>query len=148
MRMGEKIGVRPCAVLIEEEKVLCISCKYEDGEYLLFPGGGLEAGETMAEAAVREMFEETGLIVSVKKMIYVNDWIKERKTNTRVLNIFFLVKKEGGQIIQGEKDGGKVKGIKWIKLKDLPDFDFRPAHIAQNLYKDYKNGFKEAPYFN
>ena len=54
--MGEKIEVRPCAVLIEKDQVLCISCKYEDGEYLLFPGGGLESGETMEEAAVREMF--------------------------------------------------------------------------------------------
>lgn len=146
--MGEKVGVRPCAVLIENNQVLCISCKYEDGEYFLFPGGGLEAGETMEEAAVREMFEETGLIVKIKKMIYVNDWIKDRKTNTRVLNIFFLVERKGGEIIPGEKDGGKVKEIKWIDLKNIKHLDMRPKFIADNLYADYKKGFSEVPYFN
>jgi len=146
--MGEKIGVRPCAIFIEKDRVLCIDCKYEDGEYFLFPGGGLEAGETMEEAAIREMFEETGLIVKIKKMIYVNDWIKDRKTNTRVLNIFFLVEKLGGQIIPGEKDGGKIKEIKWIDLKDISKIDLRPKYLAKRLFRDYKKGFIECLYFN
>src|SRR3989344_6960469 len=146
--MGEKIGARPCAILIEKNEVLCISCRYEDGEYLLFPGGGLEAGETIEEAAVREMFEETGLIVKVKKLVYVNDWIKDRRTNTRVLNIFFLVEKIGGEIIPGEKDGGKVKEIKWISLGDLAKMDFRPKYLAKRLAADYKKNFSETPYFN
>src|SRR3989344_2877065 len=133
--MGEKIGVRPCAILIENNKVLCISCRYE-------------AGETMEEAAVREMFEETGLIVKVKKLVYVNDWIKDKKTNLRVLNIFFLVEKIGGEIIQVEKDGGKVKEIKWISLKDLAKMDFRPKYLAERLAADYKKNFSETPYFN
>ncbi len=146
--MGEKIGVRPCGILIENGKVLCISCKYEDGEYFLFPGGGLESSETMEEAVVREMFEETGLVVKSKKLVYVNDWIKDRKTNTRVLNMFFLVEKIGGQIIQGEKDGGKVKEVKWISLEDLPKIDFRPKYVAERLITDFKKNFVDVPYFN
>ena len=86
-----KIGVRACAILIENGKVLCVDTRYDDGEYLLFPGGGVEPGETIAEGASREMFEETGLIVELKKLVYVNDWIRDRKTDTRVLNVFFLV---------------------------------------------------------
>ncbi|MFC1682112.1 NUDIX domain-containing protein [Nanoarchaeota archaeon] len=143
-----KVGIRPCAILIEDGKVLCIDTKYEDGEYFLFPGGGLEPGETMAEGAIREMFEETGLIVEVKKLVYVNDWIKDKETDTRVLNMFFLVKKVGGDIVHGEKDNGKIKEIKWVDINELKNLDFRPISLAERLPEDYKNEFSDVPYFN
>jgi len=34
------------------------------GEWWELPGGGVEAGETSADTAVREMFEETGFVLS------------------------------------------------------------------------------------
>ena len=36
---AEKIGIRPCTVIIEDKKVLVIHCNYEE-EFYLFPGGG------------------------------------------------------------------------------------------------------------
>lgn len=146
--MGERIPIRPCAVLIEEEKVLCVECKYDDGEYFLFPGGGVQIGETLAETVRREMLEETGIKIRIKKLVYIDDWIKDKKNNLRVLNVFFLVEKIGGSLIQGEKDDGKIKSLKWIPLKDLDKLDFRPKYIAERIFIDYKNNFKETLYFN
>lgn len=49
------------AIIIKEGKVAMIhSLKYD---YYKFPGGGIEKGETKEEALVREVKEETGLIV-------------------------------------------------------------------------------------
>lgn len=39
---------------------------------LCFPGGGIEPGESPAEAAVRECFEETGVPVRVARKIWEN----------------------------------------------------------------------------
>ncbi len=58
--------VRAGAVLIEENRVALIE-RYRDGKhYFVFPGGGVNEGETLTEAVVREIDEETGLRVTVK----------------------------------------------------------------------------------
>ncbi|MBU2638969.1 MAG: NUDIX hydrolase [Nanoarchaeota archaeon] len=145
---AEKIGIRPCVILVENNKVLSIHCKYRDGEYYLFPGGGVEPGETLVECAKREFEEETGLRIEIIKLVYVNDWIKDKATNERVVNIFFLGKMSGGKIIHGEKDGGKVKEIEWVDLDRLPEIDFRPAYLAKRLKGDFEKGFPGVPYFN
>lgn len=49
------------------KKVLCT--KREDLPVWVFPGGGIDLGETPEEAVVREIFEETGLIVAVERRI-------------------------------------------------------------------------------
>lgn len=64
-----------------------VGCRREDGRWLLirrsatvwsplkvcFPGGGLEAGESHAEAAVREMDEELGARVELLRCVWRSD---------------------------------------------------------------------------
>lgn len=45
--------------------------KREDYEVWCLPGGGIEPGETCTEAAVREMKEETGLDVTITRLVGV-----------------------------------------------------------------------------
>lgn len=45
--------------------------RHAEGNVWLLPGGGIEPGETPADAAVREMFEETGLIVRLTRLVGV-----------------------------------------------------------------------------
>jgi 8-oxo-dGTP pyrophosphatase MutT (NUDIX family) len=48
-----------------EDRVLLFSAREPDGERWWFtPGGGVHRGETVREAGVRELFEETGFTVT------------------------------------------------------------------------------------
>lgn len=145
----EKIAVRPCGILIENGKVLCILSQYKEGKFYLFPGGGVEYGESIEECVMREVLEETGIKVKIKKLVYINDRLKERKTNTRVLNLFFTVERVDKKESEKETrdDGGKIKKVEWIDLNKFEKIDFRPKLIAERLKKDYENGFKESIFF-
>ena len=57
------VGKRPSArgIIIREGKIAMVhSLKYD---YYKFPGGGIEPGETMEQALIRETREEAGLAV-------------------------------------------------------------------------------------
>ena len=57
---GMTLGVR--AALIKDDHVILVRHSYTPGWYL--PGGGVEAGESVHEALVREIGEEAGAVLS------------------------------------------------------------------------------------
>jgi ADP-ribose pyrophosphatase YjhB (NUDIX family) len=64
------------------------------------PGGGVEPGETLAEALRREMREETSLDVSVHEMLLVTEGERVRR-GERVgvwRSFFFRISREKGEI--------------------------------------------------
>ena len=56
--------VRVSAIVINNDQILLIHRKKDGKEYWVFPGGGVEADETVQQAAAREVLEETSLIVT------------------------------------------------------------------------------------
>lgn len=58
------------AVIVHDGRVLMIRRRVAEGELSWqFPAGGIEAGETVEDAAVRETVEETGLTVEAVKVL-------------------------------------------------------------------------------
>jgi len=62
-------GLAVIVAVIEEEKVLLT--RREDFEVWCLPGGGVEEGESLAEGAIREAKEETGLDVELTRLVGV-----------------------------------------------------------------------------
>lgn len=61
------INMGACTAVIDAGKILLT--KREDFEVWCLPGGGVEDGESMAQAAVRETLEETGLEVELSHLV-------------------------------------------------------------------------------
>jgi 8-oxo-dGTP diphosphatase len=49
-------------------------------EYWTLPGGAIESGETPQEAVVREVREETGLVASVSRFLFEEDYLQGTST--------------------------------------------------------------------
>ena len=68
---GPRVGAR--GVVIVDGRVLLLKYQQDDETAYLFPGGGHEPGETLAETARREVLEETGLTVEIGRLLAVHE---------------------------------------------------------------------------
>lgn len=65
-----RTGARAVAVIVKDNKVALIHRKNKGRVYWVFPGGGVEDGETPKEAVVREIREELSLDCKVIRLLF------------------------------------------------------------------------------
>ena len=73
---GQRIGAQGklrlgCSAAIFDEQGRVLLTKRQDNGQWCLPSGGMESGESTAEACEREVFEETGLSIRVNRLVGV-----------------------------------------------------------------------------
>ena len=106
--------------VLRDGKILMVRRAVDDflgGAYEL-PGGGVDEGETIIEGAIREVKEETGLVVS---KIVANfkgfDYSTDNKPHVRQVN--FIVEVEPGDILLSHEHDEHI----WVDKKNLSDIN-------------------------
>lgn len=134
---------RSAGIVIKDDKVLVMHRINHGDEYWVFPGGGVEVGETPEQAAVREIAEETSLIVSSQKLLYHITW------DTGEENFFYLCEYHGGEPYLPEhseeyeqsKGGMQVYEPLWIDIKELHNYKLYQLEIRDLFIADYVDNF-------
>jgi len=110
-------------VLLRGETVLLIKRGRPpaEGAWSL-PGGAQEVGETAEDAARRELFEETGLVVGALTLIAHVDSI-HRDAAGRV-QYHYTILDFCGDYTRGEaRAGGDVSDVAWVCAKDFDSYN-------------------------
>lgn len=111
----------PCVgalVYDESGRLLVIKRKHEPGSGLWsLPGGRVDPGESLVTAVVREVFEETGLVVTVGAIVGV----VERGGPGGVVYAItdFAAQRVGGQLRAGD-DAHDARFVDAVELTRLP----------------------------
>ncbi len=121
-----KVDVR--GVVFKENKVLLVKEKADGG--WTFPGGWADPNETPAESVEREVFEESGFLVKVKKVLAVYDRKKQGHTPPfpfHVYKLFFLC-----EIIGGKKSNSiETDGVDFFGEEGIPHLSASRTSLSQ-----------------
>ncbi len=116
MSRSEK-AIFTCMCMVEnpDGSILVQDRASEDWPGVTFPGGHVERGESFVEAAIREVYEETGLTVNSPRLCGIKQFQTER--DERYVVALFRADSCVGKL--RSSDEGEVFWVKKEELKDL-----------------------------
>ena len=100
-----------------------------------FPAGHLEENETIKEAAIREIYEETGCKVKLTGVLPI---VHEFNKNENLIMIRFVAKIEEENIKFNESE---ILDVKWIDIEDIKNMkeeELRGYNMSLKFLDDYE----------
>ncbi len=121
--MSQAIRIRVAAIILRDDALLMVRHLKEGRTYWMLPGGGVDPGETMAEALIRELREEVQIEVTPGRLVLASDAIAPGG-GRHVVNLCFLAEHEGGAPRLG--DDARIVEVAWQPVETLPTLPMFP----------------------
>lgn len=125
----DRLRVAVCGIVLDDQGRVLLQQR-SDNRYWGLPGGGVEPGESVTEALQREVWEETGYIVEVGRLVGVysapeyHQIVRYPDGNlVHYVTCTFECRATGGE----ERLCDETIALAWRHLDDLPE-PFVPSH--------------------
>ena len=141
---SESPRIRVAALISLEGRVVCVRHRAGSSVYHLLPGGGVGYRETVEQALLREVREETGLDVALGEPLFISDTI-DPAGRRHVVNLTFAAEVTGGTITDHPADK-RVEAVDLVEPAAVLSLDLRPPlgpHILEVLRSpsDYRTRY-------
>lgn len=125
---------RGAAIIIQGGKIALIKRVREGELYFVFPGGGIEEGETPEEATKREVYEESGVHIQVEHRI--------AKVEYKGTEYYYNAHIIGGVFGSGKGEEFELKDRwsyipLWMPVNELPNLNVKPYDVAKCVFDYY-----------
>jgi ADP-ribose pyrophosphatase YjhB (NUDIX family) len=120
-------------------RILLVRQGHEGRDIWMAPGGAIERGESSQDAAVREVMEETGLVIRVRRLLWHVEEISEKR-GQRFVN-FFLAEIAGGRLELGSDPelGAEqvLSGLRFFSKEEMEGIEHvYPEYLRDELWDE------------
>jgi len=125
-----RLAVR--AVIVEDGRLLLVNA-FRDAASTLWcaPGGGVEAHASLPENLMREVYEETGLVISVGAPCLVNEF-HAPDSGFHQVEVFFRCRLVSGALRDDWRDPeGVVSRRRWVTRDEMATLRIKPDSLGR-----------------
>jgi len=144
-KFGNKLRVRVCGILIEEDKILLIKHRSIGKKGVLWapPGGGMHYSESAEETIQREFEEETGLKIKVEQYLFTHEFLDPP---LHAIELFFEVSRSEGNLKRGydpemNKNEQIIAQVAFLDMDKIKEIDSDSLHYVLRMVKNLNELF-------
>ena len=129
-------------VFCDDQILLVNHVKASEYDFWVAPGGGVEGAESLTEAAVREVKEESGLDIFVNRLAYIEELIQPSQ---RECKFWFVGKLIGGNLDVSANEATRefIVNARFFKRSELAGKVVFPPIVTDRIWQDREVGFRE-----
>ena len=137
------------AIIIENDQILVMRRNKQTSDYYTLVGGVVKGGETAEQGLVREVQEETGVVISSSRLVFIEE---HPAPYNRQLIFICDVEPHQAVSIQEYSEEAMLNKLDfnthqpiWVKLSNFSHLPFRTPQLQIAINSAVRDGFPQQP---
>ena len=126
------ISLRAAALIIKNNQLLAI--KHDNYDCFYTIGGGVNLNETSTDAVIREVFEETGYLLSIDRLVFVQErFYNINNARHHEICFFYLMRSTDIRIENETCTDHQEERLYWLPINELQNTNLVPEFLRISL---------------